>query len=77
MRYSIYKKDDSEEHHFHEAGGNARGCRSFEYSLCEKSFKTGSSLVASCLSADKARRKAAIIGGTFCSVCVSHLYQNY
>ena len=77
MRYSIYKKNSSSEHHLHEAEGTSWNCSSKDISVCKKSSKTGSVSISSCLTDSDARHKAAYIGETFCGTCVSHLYKNY
>lgn len=77
MRYSIYKKDSSDEYHLHRAEGVPGQCRSEDLSICKKSTKVGSSRVHPCLTANEARHKAAEIGETFCGPCVSHLYKTY
>jgi len=77
MRYSVYKKDSSDEYHLHEATGIPGDCSSQHISVCKKSNKTGSSVKHSCLTENDARHKAADIGEMFCGTCVSHLHKTY
>jgi hypothetical protein len=77
MRYSIYRKKSSDEHHLYEAEGYSWNCKPTETSVCKKATTTGSIGVSSCLIAAEARHKAAEIGETFCGTCVSHLYRKY
>ncbi len=77
MRYSIYRKKSSDEHHLYEAEGYSWNCKAKNTSVCRKATTAGSVVVSSCLIAAEARFKAAEIGEKFCGTCVSRLYTNY
>ena len=77
MPYSIYKNNYSGGYHLHQASNYGGICTPDDASICKKSYRTGSSLVSSCLTASEARHKTADIGEPFCGTCVSHLYKNY